>query len=118
MNVIQLLRNAVAELKQDGWTKGMMHNKMGQHCALGAIEDAIKVEFGEDIFTTGKWDNPDYIAAIGLYDRANNILMNAIHDEHGNLRFVDVPQFNDDPKTTFADVRKAFSRAIQLAKAG
>lgn len=112
LTVRELLRRALAELKQDGWVKGDFHSPNGQHCALGAVEDVLREEFGKG-GAGGYFDsyNPE---AASLYQQARGVL-DAVAADRG-FGEDGIVGLNDAEKTTFDMVRDAFQEAIARAK--
>lgn len=95
METLDVLVRARAEVEA-GWCKSMAVDYGGNVCALGAIETAL----GASKYTH---------TLVAHYDTsgARLALTKALPAGYSS-----VPQFNDDPHTTKADVLALFSRAI------
>ena len=82
-------------LENDGWIQGLSQSSDG-HCLMGAISRAN-----------------------GLYDRTRDAVYSAIVAEapqwHAWSPCTGVTGFNDDPETTFDDVRRVLRKARESA---
>lgn len=87
------LPEALALLREKGWCKGTAQNFRGEHCIIGAINH---------LGISGS-------ILLLLHDVA--AVERVITEQYGGA-YQDVPDFNDDPVTTFADVERVMEKAI------
>lgn len=104
MNVTQLLREALAVLKEGGWVQGSYRTEDGRHCAVGAIERVLDNSTNDGVVP---WD-------VNLYNRAVELLDEVAREKDPDR--ADTISFNDTPGRTFAEVADAFKTAIARAK--
>ena len=110
---VSLLRKAREVLKRDGWIQGELHFN-GQHCAIGAIEQAF------DETTDAK---PDAFSYEDL--RTAKIVMGQVAGEldpksarAGYSNEAKIASFNDRRGRTMEEVLRLFNDSIRRVKEG
>jgi hypothetical protein len=80
----------------DNWIKGNLKDE-GSYCAVGAVQEASR-EYPPSVHRS--------------YQESIRLLHSALRETHIERW---VPEFNDAPNTTFADVEAVFKLAIKKA---
>ncbi len=118
-----------------GWTQGVMHAGNNGHCSLGGIEHALRraakrndVNFPAERpvqgalvtrFRRSSWSTEEYLRQEFIAYEAARRLAAAIDGKGSRGRtsiLGTIIFFNDNHKTTKADVLKAFDRAISRTR--
>lgn len=94
----EVLEEALALLRRDGWVQWTLHDDEGRRCARGAVLDAVGgVEaYGDD------WLDPDYLLGVVAKEKFP-----------ARSEWPDVVNFNNHHVTTFPDVEAVFEEAIR-----
>lgn len=105
MDARTLLREAAKILRRDGWCQKTNKNQMGQHCLVGAIEEA----FGREQFFALNSKPHCYIEAL---DRVRAAMLPDETDVEAIGRR-SVTYWNDMPGRTAEDVIAVLERAAE-----
>lgn len=89
---------ALAILREFGWHKGGASNESGEVCAMRAVHLARGLNWGT-------WDD----------DILDEIVEEQYPERTGTFAHHTVVAFNDDGRTTFADVERVFEKAAVRA---
>lgn len=108
LETLKILRR-VRELldSPQSWVKGVGRDLAGRMCMLGAVDAAVEERFG-----FSRWDGlapPRDARVYELLAHVKSVLYKHIPSPFG------VMMFNDDPRTTHADVLKVLDAAIEDA---
>ena len=90
------------------WCKGKLHNqRTGQYCAIGAIYAQVAPDGNVFEWLDGEPKNAEWM----LVNKAIYALEGGL--EEYRRAYLEIPDFNDDPDTTWEDVLNVFERAIE-----
>lgn len=110
MKVSEFVREAQKHVEK-GWCQGVLEDKLGNVCAIGALSRQRYVVYGG----RPKENLEAYRAAVNLKRRAEEALA-CIFDEHYGLPIIEA---NDELDTTQADIIAMFEKtAISLEELG
>ncbi len=105
---------------ESGWVKGTMHSGHS-HCSLGGIEAAMRKALHKNTFADQNFFTmPHFKASLSNRQEAvafeAALRLNAAISGQKKFHYGNIVSFNDDPKTTKADVLKAFDVAISRTR--
>jgi hypothetical protein len=114
--LLQLFKNADKVLKTDrNWCKQSFLNR-NRYCLMGAMYRPTLTK--QDLA-----DGGDVGMALGnvaggtaFFNKFDDWISYHITKPRGSQRDSSLTEFNDDPKTTFKDVKKAIKEAIRILK--
>jgi|SRR5688500_7787410 len=107
---IEVIRKALAVLKEKGWTQGQYHDQTtDRYCVVGALEAAL------DLYGSDKDSPAEYEEKIRLFRKTNAILNDTVVAETNGM-VTGVIGYNDTDGRTFSDIRKMLMSAIRRAK--
>lgn len=104
MSAKGLLENGLRILKENGWVKGVYSDEYGQHCSMGALAAAV-----EDEYSLTDWTAAEQTLEKVICEQYPDRLRNK---NRAGSELCLIASFNDDNKTTFADVETVFEKAI------
>lgn len=114
--VLDMLISA-RDFVESGWVQGTMHSGHS-HCSLGSIEAAMRKALNQAVtlgnpmpWTKNSLNNRKEAVAFEAALRLNAAISGRKKFHYGNI-----VNFNDNPKTTKADVLKAFDVAISRTR--